>query len=67
MAELVGGPGEVKTQITIPIIQDKGTHDRVLPFGQQFPRQYLAVDIAEEGILGQWRGVEECESEDTRR
>jgi hypothetical protein len=52
VAELVRGPGEVKAQVTVPIVENKGARDRVLAFRQQFPRQYFAVDIAEEGILG---------------
>ena len=61
------GPGEVEAKVTVPVIQDKGARDRVPAFRQQFPRQYFAVDIAEEGILGQWSGVVEGKSEDTRR
>ena len=43
VAELIRGPGEVKAQIPVPIVEDKGARYRVLAFRQQFPRQYFAV------------------------
>ena len=48
MTELVGGPGEVETQVVGPVVEYKGTCGVMFFCCKQLAGQYFSVDVSKE-------------------